>query len=84
MDPGLFHFVLEQITSVGIREACLAGGEPALHPDLAGIIRSFSDFGVYFSLVSNGFLFEDVILPRFDSKVRDYLTGVSGLRHSQP
>ncbi|MBN2254414.1 MAG: radical SAM protein [Deltaproteobacteria bacterium] len=76
MDPELFNFILGQITSVGIQDACLTGGEPALHPDLAGIFKSFSDFGVYFSLVSNGFLFEDIILPLFDSKVREYLTGV--------
>jgi len=76
MDLELLEFILGQITSVGIHDACLTGGEPALHPDLAGIFKSFSDYGVRFSLVSNGFLFEDAILPLFDSKAREYLTGV--------
>ena len=77
MDATLLRDILEQITSVGIREACLTGGEPALHPELGHIVKSFCDYGVHFSLVSNGFLFEESILPLFDRNVQNYLTGVS-------
>ncbi len=77
MSVELFDSILREITSVGIMNVCLTGGEPALHPELNDLCELLADYNVRFSLVSNGFLFEDKILPVFNSKVRDHLTGVS-------
>ncbi len=39
----LLEFVLGEISSVGINEACLTGGEPALLPDLEEIFELFAE-----------------------------------------
>jgi len=76
MPLELLKFVLGEISSVGINEACLTGGEPALHPDLEEIFDLFAKYKIRFNLVSNGFIFTDKILPLFKPKIRKYLTGV--------
>ena len=76
MSLELLDLILREITSVGIMNICLTGGEPALHPELNRVCALMADYEVQFSLVSNAFLFEDRILPLFNSKVRDHLTGV--------
>ncbi|MDO9558552.1 MAG: radical SAM protein [Syntrophales bacterium] len=76
MSADLFDLLLREMSSVGMMNVCLTGGEPALHPELNRVCDLLVDYGVPFSLVSNGYLFEDKILPLFDSKVRKQLTGV--------
>ena len=76
MSVDLLDLVIREITSIGIMNVCLTGGEPALHPGLNRIFDLMADHKVRFSLVSNGSLFEDRILPLFDSRVKKYLTGL--------
>jgi MoaA/NifB/PqqE/SkfB family radical SAM enzyme len=76
MRPDLFELILRETSSLGIENVCLTGGEPALHPDLNHICDLLVDHGIQFSLVSNGFLFEEKILPLFDSKRKKHLGGV--------
>ncbi|MCX5855649.1 MAG: radical SAM protein [Deltaproteobacteria bacterium] len=76
MSPELLDLVLREMSSVGIMNVCLTGGEPALHPQLNSVCDLLVDYGVRFSLVSNGFLFEDKILPLFDARLRNHLAGV--------
>ena len=76
MRTELLEVILREMTSVGIMNICLTGGEPALHPDLNRVFDLLVDYGMQFSLVSNAFLFEDKILPLFDSRVRKQLAGV--------
>jgi MoaA/NifB/PqqE/SkfB family radical SAM enzyme len=76
MRTDLLDLIVKEITSVGIMNVCLTGGEPALHPELNRIFDLLVDHSARFSLVSNGFLFEDRILPLFDSRVKEYLTGI--------
>ncbi|MEA3280020.1 MAG: radical SAM protein [Thermodesulfobacteriota bacterium] len=76
MQTELLEFVLREVASVGIREVCLTGGEPALHPDLKRIFKLIVEYGMRFSLVSNAFLFEEKILPLIDSAVREHFSGI--------
>ncbi len=76
MRAELFDAALRAIASVGLRNVCLTGGEPALHPDLRRLFGLLVDYGMRFSLVSNGFLYEERILPLWDAKMREQLTGV--------
>jgi MoaA/NifB/PqqE/SkfB family radical SAM enzyme len=75
MDPGMLEFIIRGISSVGIRDICLTGGEPALHPELKRVFDIIADHGIRFSLVSNGFLFKEKISPLFTKKIKRYLTG---------
>jgi len=76
MPAELLELILGEISSVGIQNVCLTGGEPALHPELQRILEAMAKNEIQFSLVSNGFLFEENILPLFSGKVRKYLSGV--------
>lgn len=76
MSADLLDFLLREITSVGIMNVCLTGGESALHPELDRICDLLVDYGVQFSLVSNAFLFEDRIFPLLNSRVRKQLSGI--------
>ncbi len=75
MDPETLECIIREISSVGIGDVCLTGGEPALHPELARVFDIIADHGIRFSLVSNGFLFKEKIFPLFTKKIRKYLTG---------
>jgi len=76
MDLKLLEHILKDIALVGIREACLTGGEVALHPEIAEIFSLFEKYRTVFSLVSNGFVFEEKILPLFSKATKQILTGV--------
>ena len=75
MDLDILEYVLGEISSVGIREACLTGGEVALYPRLKEAFRLIAESDTRFSLVSNGFFFEERILPLIDSDIRPCFTG---------
>ena len=76
MHPDLLTFILGEISSVGIQNVCLTGGEISLHPELNRVFEILTDYGIRFSLVSNGFLFEEKILPLLNPQIRKYLNGV--------
>ncbi|TRZ74993.1 MAG: radical SAM protein [Deltaproteobacteria bacterium] len=76
MPADILEFILREISSVGLQNVCLTGGEPALHPELQRILETMANYEIQFSLVSNGFLFEENILPLFSGTVRKYLTGI--------
>jgi len=76
MDPDLMASILDAISSVGIGNVCLTGGEPALYPELSRVFDIIADHGIAFSLVSNAFLFEERIRPVLSPKARRFLTGI--------
>lgn len=51
----------------------LLGGEPTMHPDLAGIIRAAKSMQYHVTVDSNGFLFHD-LLDRVSPDELDYLS----------
>jgi MoaA/NifB/PqqE/SkfB family radical SAM enzyme len=76
MSPDLLALILKGVSSLGIQNVCLTGGEPALYPELERIFDYMVTNKVFFSLVSNGFVFEKNILPLFTKDRKKYLTGV--------
>lgn len=76
MPPELLALVLRQTSSIGRLEVCLTGGEPSLHPELNRVLSILAENERPFSLVSNGFLFEERILSLLDHKIRPFLSGV--------
>ena len=85
---------LDKIHSYGCRAVNFTGGEPTLRRDLAEIVRSASELGMWTSLVTNGSLLTqqrvrelrdaglDVLLVSLDSihpEVHDRQRGVAGL-----
>jgi len=75
MGPDLLEYILKQMGSVGIESACLTGGEAALHPQLDRVFALLKDHEIAFSLVSNGFLFLEKIMPLLDDAIRPCFTG---------
>ncbi|MBN2059579.1 MAG: radical SAM protein [Deltaproteobacteria bacterium] len=76
MRTDLIDLIFREISSLGIMNVCLTGGEPALHPELNLIFNLLVDYGIRFSLVSNASLFEEKILSLLNPEVRKHLAGV--------
>ncbi len=77
MPLELLEYILKEVSSIGIREVCLTGGEVALHPDIEEIFDLFVKYRTIFSFVSNGLVFEEKILSflKTKSKTRQHLAG---------
>jgi MoaA/NifB/PqqE/SkfB family radical SAM enzyme len=70
--------ILLQARSLGIREICLTGGEVALYPFLEELIGWMAAQGLRFTLVTNGYRFEEVLLPLLlKPEVRTHLRWVA-------
>ena len=76
LDLEILDTLLKEMNSLGILETSLTGGEPALHPELRKIFEMHLRYGIFFSLVSNGYLFKEKIYPLISDNVYEYLTGV--------
>lgn len=76
MEADLMASILDAISSVGIGNVCLTGGEPALYPGLGRVFDLIADHGMGFSLVSNAFLFEEKIRPLLTSRIKPHLAGI--------
>ncbi len=69
--------LLKQAKSLGIRTICLTGGEVALYPHLAELLRKIAAHGFAFTLVSNGYRFREYVLPILqEPEVREHLDSV--------
>lgn len=60
---SLARETLAQAGPLGFKTLCLTGGEPALYPDLAGLLALVAEQGFTFSLVTNGHRFREAFLP---------------------
>ena len=76
MEADLMASILDAISSVGIGNVCLTGGEPALYPGLSRVFDLIADHGMGFSLVSNAFLFEEKIRPLLTARIKPHLVGI--------
>jgi MoaA/NifB/PqqE/SkfB family radical SAM enzyme len=76
MDLDVFTSICDGISSVGIQNVCLTGGEAALYPKLNHAFEIIADHGIFFSMVTNGFLFEEKIRPLLKLKIKKYFTGI--------
>jgi MoaA/NifB/PqqE/SkfB family radical SAM enzyme len=69
--------VLSQAEALGFRTVSLTGGEVALYPYLGDLLRLIAARGFYFTLVTNGFRFQDSLLPLLlEPEVRERVTFV--------
>ena len=69
--------ILGQAKDLGFRTICFTGGEVALYPHLEELIALVEDQGFTFSLVTNGYRFQEKVLPFLRaSQNREKLTGV--------
>jgi MoaA/NifB/PqqE/SkfB family radical SAM enzyme len=55
--------VLSQAGALGFKLVCLTGGEVALYPQLADLLRLIAARGFNFTLVTNGHKFREYVLP---------------------
>jgi MoaA/NifB/PqqE/SkfB family radical SAM enzyme len=77
LPPTLAREVLEQARALGFQNLCLTGGEVALYPHLEEFISLAVDHGFIFHLVTNGYRFDENILPLLLApKNREHLGGV--------
>ena len=69
--------ILGQAKDLGFRTICFTGGEVALYPHLEELIALVVDQGFTFSLVTNGYRFQEKVLPFLrPSRNREKLTAV--------
>jgi len=54
MELDLLEYILQQVSSLGIFQSCLTGGEATLHPRLGDVFDLHVKYGVEFNIVSNG------------------------------
>jgi GeoRSP system radical SAM/SPASM protein len=59
LDTGQVLEAGERLARAGVLFANFGGGEPLLRRDLGGITRSLTDFGLFCSMNSNGWLLDD-------------------------
>ncbi len=73
---GLVERVLSAVRADGmkVREVTISGGEPLLHPQLAGFVRQARELAPDVTVVSNGLLANDELIGRVAS------AGLSKLR----
>ena len=55
--------ILAQARDLSLKSVCLTGGEVAVYPHLEELVRMIVDYGFRFSVVTNGFRFEERLLP---------------------
>ena len=60
--------IVRQAAALGIEEVCLTGGEPLLYPRLLDVLELFFSKGINVSIVSNGYLFKEILYPFFKRK----------------
>jgi cyclic pyranopterin phosphate synthase len=54
LNSTLMHFLSTMKTELGVDSLHLTGGEPTLHPNLAGHIRTYAQMGFETNMTSNG------------------------------
>lgn len=59
--------VANQLADIGCRRVSLIGGEVFVHPDRVEIVKALTGRGVKVSIITNGFLFSEVILSELKS-----------------
>lgn len=60
---SLVDSILKQAKELGIGTICLTGGEVALYPQLEELSGMIASYGLNFNLVTNGFRFQEKMLP---------------------
>jgi MoaA/NifB/PqqE/SkfB family radical SAM enzyme len=69
--------VLSQARDLGFKTICLTGGEVALYPHLAELLRRIAALGFEFTLITNGYQFPEYVLPLLlEPRVKERLSSV--------
>ncbi len=63
MPYWMFTHLIDQAAYLGIEDVCLTGGEPLLYPDICEAIEVLFSKGINVSIVSNGYLFQEILYP---------------------
>jgi radical S-adenosyl methionine domain-containing protein 2 len=58
--------ILDILRDAGVRRVTFSGGEPALHPELLGMLSHAHDVGLQTAIITNGTHLTDAMLARLD------------------